>query len=629
MVTPHPSLLKIKKEIWLMSLKGKNEQPSFKMNSSEEDDFTLFTSESETSSDGSSVSPDHQFTTAYDREFHARLGKFWSLSPASIADAYFDWFMHLSISPGKQLSLMESALRKSTSLVDYSLWAVSGIKAECCITPLAQDRRFEDKGWQTWPYNIYQQAFLLTQEWWHEAMSSVRGVSQHHSAVLPFLTRQYLDVWAPLNFPFTNPQVVKTTFHLKGLNLIKGATNFTEDTARFLRKEPPFQLENFQVGKDLALTRGKVIYQNRLIELIQYSPSTDEVYAEPILIIPAWIMKYYILDLSPHNSLVKYLVEHNHTVFMISWKNPDSQDRDLGFEDYLNLGIMEALKAISTIIPKKKIHAVGYCLGGTLLSIAASAMRREGDERLKTITLFAAQVDYEDAGELLLFIDESQITFLEDVMWDKGYLDSSRLAGTFDMLRSYDLIWSRMIERYLLGKRLHFSDLMAWNADSTRLPYKMHSQYLRSLFLHNALANGKFTVGGRPVTLDDIKVPIFAVGTQKDHISPWKSVYKIHLFTDAEITFLLTSGGHNAGIVSEPDHPHRSYQLSTRKKSDKYIFPEEWLQKTSLYKGSWWPAWEKWLSDHSTVKIPPPSMGQPAKGYRVLRDAPGIYVMGK
>ena len=612
-----------------MSLKRKDEKQSAEEGSSEDIAYSQFSTEKKTYFNDSPPPPDHQFTTAYDREFHARLGKFWALSPASVAGAYFDWFMHLSISPGKQLSLIESALGKSASLFDYSLWAISGIKTECCINPPPQDRRFEDKGWQTWPYNLYQQAFLLNEEWWHESMSSVRGVSQHHSAVLPFLTRQYIDMWAPLNFPFTNPQVVRTTVHLNGMNLIKGAKNFSEDTTRFLRRDPPVQSQQFKVGKNLGITPGKVIYQNRLIELIQYSPVTDDVYAEPVLIIPAWIMKYYILDLSPHNSLVKYLVEHNHTVFMVSWKNPDSKDRDLGFEDYLNLGIMEALKAISTLIPKKKIHAVGYCLGGTLLSIAASAMRRDGDDRLKTITLFAAQVDYEDAGELLLFIDESQITFLEDVMWDKGYLDSTRLAGTFDMLRSYDLIWSKMIERYLLGKRLHFTDLMAWNADTTRLPYKMHSEYLRSLFLHNTLTSGKFTVGGRPITLDDIKAPLFVVGTQKDHISPWKSVYKIHLFTDTEITFLLTSGGHNAGIVSEPGHLHRSYQLSTRKKSDKYIFPEEWLNHTPHHHGTWWPAWEKWLVDHSTSKVSPPPIGQPTKGYQVLRNAPGIYVLGK
>ncbi len=609
-----------------MSLNENNNHGSSATEASEEV-VQNSSSENTRCADDSYSQPDHQFTTAFDREFHARLGKFWALSPASVAGAYFDWFTHLAISPGKQLSLIESALRKNANLFDYALWVTSGIKTENCITPLPHDRRFEDRSWQIWPYNIYQQAFLLTEEWWNEAMSTIRGVSQHHSDILPFLTRQYIDIWSPLNFPSTNPQVLETTVHFKGMNLVKGAKNFAEDIMHYLKKEPPVGMEKFKVGENLAITKGKVIYQNRLIELIQYSPLTDEVYAEPVLIIPAWIMKYYILDLSPHNSFVKYLLEHNHTVFMISWKNPDSKDRDLGFEDYVHLGIMDALKAISTIIPKKKIHTVGYCLGGTLLSIAASAMGRDRDDRLKTITLLASQVDYEEAGELLLFIDESQITFLEDVMWDKGYLDSSRMAGTFDMLRSYDLIWSKMIERYLLGKRALFTDLIAWDADATRMPYKMHSEYLRKLFLHNLLSNGKFTIGGRPIALADIKVPLFTVATQKDHISPWKSVYKIHLFADTEITFLLTSGGHNAGIISEPGHLHRNYQISTHKKSDKHLSPEEWLERTPHHKGSWWPAWEKWLCEHSTGKVSPPSMGQPAKGYKVLRDAPGVYVL--
>ncbi len=588
-----------------------------------------FYSERTTHFDTEAFRPSQQFANSLDREFHAKLGKFWALSPASIGGAYFDWLTHLSISPGKQLSLMESAFRKSASLFDYALRVTSGIHTECCVNTPSQDRRFDDKAWQTWPYNIYQQSFLLTQEWWNEATSTVRGVSQHHSEVLPFLVRQYLDMWAPLNFPFTNPTVVETTIKLNGQNLVKGTQNFSEDITRFLRKEPPIGLEKFKVGKNLAITKGKIIYQNRLIELIQYSPLTDDVYTEPILIIPAWIMKYYILDLSSHNSLVKYLLENNHTVFMISWKNPNSNDRDLGFEDYVNLGIMDALKAISTIIPQKKVHAVGYCLGGTLLSMAAAAMARDENNLLKTITLFASQVDYEDAGELLLFIDESQVSFLEDVMWDKGYLDSSRMAGTFDMLRSYDLIWSRMIEKYLLGKRLHFTDLMAWDADTTRMPYKMHSEYLRNLFLHNILTNGKFTIRGRPIALNEIKVPLFVVATQKDHISPWKSVYKIHLFTDTEITFLLTSGGHNAGIVSEPGHLHRSYQISTHKKSDKHLFPEEWVENTPVHKGSWWPVWEKWISSHSIGKSTLPPLGQPTKGYPILRDAPGIYVLEK
>lgn len=572
---------------------------------------------------------DYHLTTAFDREFHARMGRFFALSPASLANAYFDWIFHLSISPGKQFQLAESAWNKGTKLTDYTFWSLCGRNAEHCINPESQDRRFVDPGWESYPYNVYQQSFLLTQQWWEEATGTVQGVSQHHSEVLPFLTRQYLDMWAPLNFAWTNPQVVETTIHLKGINLIRGAEHLLEDTKRMVRREPPVGIEKFKVGKNLATTKGKVIYQNRLIELIQYSPMTEDVYAEPILIIPAWIMKYYILDLSPHNSLVQYLVKNNHTVFIISWKNPTSQDRDLAFGDYLELGILESLNAISEILPKQKVHAVGYCLGGTLLSMAAATMARRGDDCLKTATFFAAQVDFEDAGELLLFIDESQITFLEDVMWDPGYLDSSRLAGTFDMLRSYDLIWSKGIERYLLGTRVHFTDLMAWNADATRLPYKMHSQYLRKLFLNNELSNGKFTIRKKLISLSDIKVPIFSVGTQKDHISPWKSVYKMLFMVDTEFTFLLTSGGHNAGIVSEPGHPRRSYQVSTHKRKSKHLFPDEWQALTPHHEGSWWPVWEKWLVSYSKDKIAPPPMGCPEKGYGILRDAPGVYVMGK
>lgn len=611
----------------MTSKKNKKQEPKTKKQKAEAHPNSSYTSGS--SSSTKTISSEQQLAMDFDREFHAKLGKYLPFSPASITGAYFDWLSHIAFSPGKQLSLIESAVEKSTNLLNYTLYVTSGIKAEDCISATPLDRRFEYPGWQMWPYNIYKQGFLSTEEWWNQATSDVRGVSLHHSHVLPFLTRQYLDMWAPLNFPFTNPQVVETTLQSNGMNFVKGAKNLVDDVTRHLKKEPPIGSEKYVVGKDLAVTKGKVVYQNRLIELIQYSPVTSDVFAEPVLIVPAWIMKYYILDLSPHNSLVKYLLENNHTVFMISWKNPDSNDRDLGFEEYVNLGIMEALNAISAIIPNEKIQGVGYCLGGTLLSIAAAAMGRNGNDVLKTISLFASQVDFEEAGELLLFIDESQIAFLEDVMWDKGYLDAYRMAGTFDMLHSYDLIWSKMIETYLLGERVEMFDLMAWNADATRMPYKMHSQYLRDLFLHNTLTNGKFSLGGRPISLYDIKVPMFVVATQKDHVSPWKSVHKIHLFTDAEITFLLTSGGHNAGIVSEPGHPHRTYQISTHKTTDKYPFPDEWFEKTPHREGSWWPEWNAWLEDHSSEKKAPPPMGAPTKGYPVLRDAPGIYVMEK
>jgi polyhydroxyalkanoate synthase len=369
-----------------------------------------------------------------------------------------------------------------------------------------------------------------------------------------------------------------------------------------------------------------VVFQNRLIELIQYSPTTEQVYGEPVLIVPAWIMKYYILDLSPQNSLVKYLVERGHTVFMISWKNPTSEDRDLGLDDYRRLGVMAALDAVSAIVPDRKIHAAGYCLGGTMLLIAAAAMARDGDDRLASTTLFAAQADFTEAGELMLFINESQISYLENMMWDRGYLDTIQMAGAFQILRSNDLVWSRYVREYLLGGRQPMNDLMAWNADATRMPYRMHSEYLQRLFLKNDFAEGRFEVEGRPVWITDIRLPSFVVSTMTDHVAPWRSVYKVNLVVPNELTFVLTSGGHNAGIVSEPGHPNRSYQIRTQRADERYVDPDTWQAETPVLQGSWWPEWEAWLARHSTGRVKPPSTGAPEKGYAVRRDAPGYYV---
>ncbi|MCC6947165.1 MAG: alpha/beta fold hydrolase [Bradyrhizobiaceae bacterium] len=565
-----------------------------------------------------------------DRSLNATVARFSAgLSPAALAEAYLDWATHLAFAPGKRLQLVDKAARKSARFVNYARrCALHGGDAECCIEPLPQDRRFAAEAWHKWPFNLIHQAFLLNQQWWHNATTGVRGVTKQHEAIVEFASRQILDMFSPSNFLLTNPELIGQTARKGGANLVSGFQNLMEDWERAISGRKPVGTEQFQVGRDVAVTPGKVVYQNRLIELIQYAPATGKVRPEPVLIVPAWIMKYYILDLSPRNSLVRYLTEQGFTVFMISWKNPTPDDRDLGMEDYRRLGVMDALDAVNAIIPDRKVHAVGYCLGGTLLSIAAAAMARDSDERLQSITLLAAQTDFTEAGELMLFINESQLAFLEDMMWEQGFLDTKQMAGAFQMLRSNDLVWSYMVRNYLMGERQPMIDLMAWNADATRMPYRMHSEYLRRLFLNNELAEGRYLVDGRPVALTDIRAPIFAVGTERDHVAPWRSTYKIHLLADTdEVTYLLTSGGHNAGIVSEPGRDGRSYRVMTKRAAERYVDPDTWLGQARQQAGSWWPEWIAWLNARSGAPADPPAIGAGEHGYAAVRDAPGEYVL--
>jgi polyhydroxyalkanoate synthase len=563
-----------------------------------------------------------------DRIVRALVGRATlAISPSAVALACLDWLVHLGVSPGKQMELVQKAARKAARFWIYATRSLTDQSTACCIDALPQDRRFRSEAWQQPPFNLIYQSFLLTQQWWFNATTGIRGVAPHNERAVEFISRQLLDLAAPSNFLATNPDVLRKTIEEGGANLARGWVNLVEDWERAIAGRKPAAAQEYRAGETVAVTPGKIVHRNRLIELIQYGPTTAHVHREPILVVPAWIMKYYILDLSPENSLVKYLVDRGHTVFMISWKNPDAEDRDLGMEEYLRLGVMEALQTVTTIAPDRKIHGVGYCLGGTLLAIAAAAMARDGDERLKTLTLLASQTDFTEAGELMLFINESQVTFLEDVMWEQGYLDTKQMAGSFQLLRSNDLIWSRMLKQYLLGERETMSDLMAWNADATRMPYRMHSEYLRRLLLDNDLAEGRYRVGTRPVALTDIRVPIFAVGTCWDHVAPWRSTYKVHLLTDTDVTYVLTTGGHNAGIVSEPGHRGRSFQIATKRASDKYEDPETWQALAAKQDGSWWAAWQDWLVRQSSGETAPPPMGALKRGNPVLGNAPGTYVL--
>jgi polyhydroxyalkanoate synthase len=566
-----------------------------------------------------------------DRSVHALQARSTlGLSPKAITGAYADWFTNLMNSPGKQYQLVEKALSKAMRLANFTgNHLLHGADCEACIEPLPIDKRFKGDAWKAWPFNVMSQAFLLNQQWWHNATTDVRGVTKQHENVVEFVTRQMLDIFSPSNFLMTNPELLQQTLQEGGQNLVRGARNMLEDWERTSQGKPAAGTEQFKVGQDIAITPGKVVYRNHLIELIQYAPTTENVQPEPILIVPAWIMKYYILDLSPDNSLVRYLTQQGFTVFMVSWRNPDKDDRDYGMDDYRELGIMQALDAVCSITGQQKVHGVGYCLGGTLLSIAASSMARDGDTRFQTLSFFAAQTDFTEAGELMLFINESQVTFLEDMMWEQGFLDTKQMAGAFQILRSNDLIWSRMVHDYLMGKRSRMNDLMAWNADATRMPYRMHSEYLRQLFLNNDLAEGRFKVNGKAISVEDIDAPIFAVGTEWDHVAPWHSVYKFRLLTDTELTFLLTNGGHNAGIVSEPGHPRRHYRMETMTRTKHYEEADTWAEAQTVHEGSWWPEFASWLKARSGEPVAPPAMGAPKLGFEPICDAPGTYVMQK
>ena len=560
---------------------------------------------------------------AIDRLLHALLGRFTQgIDPTSLALAWIDWGMHLAQSPGKWGQLMEKAVNKDLRWLTYASRMALGLAAPPIIAPLPQDRRFRSPAWQQWPYNLLQQAFLLNQQWWHNATTGIDGVSAHHEHVVGFVARQLLDLFSPVNFIATNPDVGAATLAEGGANFVRGAINLVQDQQRRLSGAAPAGADAFRPGVEVAVTAGTVVFRNHLIELIQYAPSTASVHAEPLLIVPAWIMKYYILDLSPHNSLVRYLVDQGHTVFMISWHNPGAAERELGLDDYLRDGIMAAVAQVRSIVPDYPLHAVGYCLGGTLLTIATAAMGCDKSGQFKSMTLLAAQTDFSEAGELMLFIDESQIAWLEDLMWQQGYLDNGQMAGAFRLLRSHDLVWSLAVNQYLLGKRAPMTDLMAWNADSTRMPYRMHSDYLRKLFLNNDLFSGRYRVDGRPAALSDIRLPIFAVATISDHVSPWRSVHKVHLMSACDVQFVLTSGGHNAGIVSEPGHPGRHYYTARRPEGACYTDPERWLDGAAEHDGSWWQEWMAWFARISpgqpvAARVPQPGLG----------PAPGSYVL--
>lgn len=558
-----------------------------------------------------------------DRLLHAAIGRANAgFSPMGLAEAWFDWMLHLGVAPGRLAELMRLGVAEGARLIELA----AGTDANVCVPcrhSLPQDRRFRDPAWQRWPYALYAENLLAAERLWDAATRNVHGATQHHLAQLNFVGRQVLDLLAPSNWPWSNPEVVDATVREHGFNLLRGAAFALDDAARLAEHAAPREALRFRPGETVALTPGKVVHRTPLAEIIQYAPSTGEVRAEPVLIVPAWIMKYYILDLRPENSLIRHLVDQGFTVFVISWRNPGIEDRDVGLDDYRIDGVLPAVAAALAATEAARLHAVGYCIGGTLLALTAAAMARDLDDRLASLTFLAAQVDFREAGELKLFVDESQLAILDDIMAEDGVLESARMAGTFHLLRSNDLIWSRIVRTYLLGQREGMTDIAAWSADATRMPARMHSEYLRSFYLGNDLAEGRFQVEGQPVSLRDIRTPTFAVGTEHDNVAPWRSVYKIHQLTGADVTFALADAGHNRGIIAPPSQPDRHFRIGTLPAHDRRLTAEQWLVQAALRQGSWWPAWCDWLAERSSGLVP----ARAVEG-RGLDPAPGRNVHG-
>jgi polyhydroxyalkanoate synthase len=574
---------------------------------------------------------DQESITRLDSEFRARLAKATSgLSPALYATAITDWLSHLVISPARQLSLAKSGIRRGIGIGELVLKSLAGKKNTTLLKAPKGDSRFSAEEWQKPPFNIAAQTFLTMREWAMEAAGGIPGQDPDHEAFVKFVIGQTVDILAPSNIPLINPTVLKTTVKERGANLGRGAKFLLSDGINKLLGRPASipDLEKFRVGETLAITPGKVIFRNELIELIQYTATTKKVKTEPLLIVPPWIMKYYILDLSPENSLVKYLVDRGQTVFMISWINPGSELRDYGIEEYVEHGILAAMDAVQTVVKKSKINLVGYCAGGSLAIIAAAWLARQKDQRLNSLTTFTAQSDFSEPGDIKVFLNESELAFMQDMMAKDGYLDKSYFAKSFSALNANALTWGPMIQRYYLGQETTLFDIMAWNTDLTRVPAKLHYECMKSMFVRNEIAEDKFRLFGDKVHLSQLKIPLFFVATTTDHVAPWASVYKIHrLAPYADLCFCLTSGGHNAGIVSGAENPRRSYRLSQRQAGDPFRHPDDFLSEEVEIIGSWWPAWSNWLSSQcSGERVAPKPGGSGKDKLHILGDAPGEYV---
>jgi polyhydroxyalkanoate synthase len=544
--------------------------------------------------------------------------------PLNIGNAFLEMTRHMMADPAKIVQAQMNLWQDYMMLWQSTTRRMLGEAADPVAAPEAGDRRFRDEAWdENQLFDFIKQSYLLTARWMQSTVSDVEGMDDKTTKKVDFYTRQFVDAMAPSNFVMTNPEVLRTTLESGGENLVKGLENLLEDLERGKGRLniKMTDTEAFELGKNIAVTPGKVVYQNDLIQLIQYEPTTEKVYKRPLLIIPPWINKYYILDLREKNSFVKWATGQGFTVFIISWVNPDEKLAAKTFEDYMVEGPLAALDAMEKATGEKELNVIGYCLGGTLLACALSYMAQTGDERVKSATFFTTITDFAEPGELGIFIDEEQLTALEEKMGKAGYLEGAHMATTFNMLRANDLIWSFVVNNYLLGKDPFPFDLLYWNSDSTRMPAAMHSFYLRNMYQENLLVQpGGIELMGVPIDLGKFKTPSFMISTREDHIAPWKATYAATQLFSGPIKFVLAASGHIAGVVNPPASEKYSYWTNGKNPAT----PDAWFANAKEQSGSWWPEWAKWAGKHGggEVKARKPGNGK----LKVIEDAPGSYV---
>ena len=553
--------------------------------------------------------------------------QFGTADPTSIGNTFLELTARMMADPGKMMEA-QMALWKGY----LELWQATGQKmmgqtAEPVVTPEPGDRRFRDDDWEeNVLFDYIKQSYLLSARWLQNTVRDVEGLDDKTAKKVDFYTRQFVDAMAPSNFVMTNPQVLRETIDSRGENLVKGLKNLLDDMNRGGGQLRIRQTDEdaFELGRNIALTPGRIVFQNDLMQLIQYEPVTEKVDKRPLLIMPPWINKYYILDLQPKNSFIKWCVEKGLTVFVISWVNPDEKLAKKSFEDYMLEGPLAALDAIEQATGTRDANVIGYCLGGTLLASTLAYMAAKGDKGFKSATFFTAMIDFTDPGELGVFIDEEQLTSLEGRMDADGYLEGGAMANTFNMLRANDLIWSFVVNNYLLGRDPFPFDLLYWNSDSTRMPAEMHSFYLRNMYQENKLVEpGGIELDGVPIDLGKIKTPTFILSTREDHIAPWKSTYAATQLYKGPIKFCLAGSGHIAGVVNPPKNKKYGHWTNDENPAD----ADEWLAGAAETPGSWWPEWRKWIKKYAGGSVPARIPGDGK--LKVLEDAPGSYASAR